>query len=214
MVDRALRRSEQISGEEFAAPAVFLWSESGGQLPSPKIPEQLHGRRVHPADDPVGVDHVSGNPDAPERPFHIRADLVTLGHLASVHLHRLGRQRGVRASRWHLGTPAAGPARNYDLSSHAWPDGRWRAQRQPSHWAARPVYENSAAGRDDYPRGMSVSPAALLDFGSTTRSEVSTELGALLDQGHALRDRVDAIDREQREANERGSEHFGRARPA
>lgn len=51
---------------------------------------------------------------------------------------------------------------------------------------------------------MSVSPAARLDLGPP-RSEVSTELAALVAQRDALRDRVEAIDSEQREANERAA---------
>lgn len=51
---------------------------------------------------------------------------------------------------------------------------------------------------------MSVSPAARLDVGPP-RSEVSTELAALVAQRDALRDRVEAIDSEQREANERAA---------
>lgn len=51
---------------------------------------------------------------------------------------------------------------------------------------------------------MSVSPAARLDLGPP-RSEVSTELAALVAQRDALRDRVDETDREQREANERAA---------
>jgi hypothetical protein len=51
---------------------------------------------------------------------------------------------------------------------------------------------------------MSVRPAAQLDLG-TPRSEASTELAELLAHGRALRDRVSAIDREQREANERAA---------
>jgi hypothetical protein len=49
---------------------------------------------------------------------------------------------------------------------------------------------------------MSASPASRLDLG-TPRSEASTELAALLDRGRALRDRLDDIDREQREATAR-----------
>jgi hypothetical protein len=49
---------------------------------------------------------------------------------------------------------------------------------------------------------MSVGTAAQLDLG-TPRGEASTELAELLADGRALRGRVDAIDREQREANER-----------
>jgi hypothetical protein len=52
---------------------------------------------------------------------------------------------------------------------------------------------------------MSASPASRLDLGRAPRSEVSTELAALLDQGHALRERVDDIDRQQREATERAA---------
>jgi hypothetical protein len=51
---------------------------------------------------------------------------------------------------------------------------------------------------------VSVGPAAQLDLG-TPRSEASTQLTALLAHGHALRDRVDEIDREQREANKRAA---------
>lgn len=51
---------------------------------------------------------------------------------------------------------------------------------------------------------MSVSSGARLDLGPP-RSEVSTELAALVAQRDALRDRVEAIDSEQREANERAA---------
>ena len=65
-----------------------------------------------------------------------------------------------------------------------------------------PLLERTpAVGRDDYPRGMSVDPAARL-AGHTPRSEAHTELAALQAQGNALRDRVDDTDRE-REATER-----------
>jgi hypothetical protein len=53
--------------------------------------------------------------------------------------------------------------------------------------------------------GMSVGPAARLDLGPAPRSDASTELAALLAQGRALRDRVDDIDRQQREATERAA---------
>jgi hypothetical protein len=70
---------------------------------------------------------------------------------------------------------------------------------------ARSDYETRLAGREAILADMSVGPAARLDLGTTPRSEAGVELAALLDRGRALRERVDAIDREQREATERAA---------
>lgn len=80
-----------------------------------------------------------------------------------------------------------------------------RAQRKPSQETARPDYETRLAGRWSILAVVSTGPAARLDLGPSPRSEVSMELAALLDQGHALRDRVDDFDRQQRTATERAT---------
>jgi hypothetical protein len=63
-------------------------------------------------------------------------------------------------------------------------------------------YETRPSGAGSILADMSVGPAARLDLGPAPRSAAGVELAALLVQGRTLRDRVDAIDAEQRQASE------------
>jgi hypothetical protein len=80
----SFRRPQQVAGEDLAAPATLFRCEDRRHLAAPDVADDAFGGRVDPADDPVPVDDVGGNPDALERALDVGTQVCEARHAESL----------------------------------------------------------------------------------------------------------------------------------
>ena len=80
LVVGALRWSHEVASEYLLRTARLLWRDDRGQVAAPNVSHDPLGGGVQPADDPVRIDDVSGNPDTLDGIFDVAADPLELGH--------------------------------------------------------------------------------------------------------------------------------------
>jgi hypothetical protein len=90
------RRADQVAGEYLLCAARLLGRDDRGQVAAANISHDLARGRVQPADDPLCIDDISGNPDPLDGVCDVAADRVEIGHTVSLLIGGLIRKlRGV-----------------------------------------------------------------------------------------------------------------------
>ena len=80
LVVRAFDAAADVAREDLTGAARLLRRDDRRELLAAHVADQALGRRVHPTDDPVAVDHIRGNTNLLQCIFEVRAHVAQVGH--------------------------------------------------------------------------------------------------------------------------------------